>query len=90
MKLFLVHAMVFVGFILGIRGCTGELANFQTPLLFMKLWDLFYNMCVVLDLKFEQKNPAGSASSLAAKGVEKFELMTPWVFLSFQGKIRVF
>jgi hypothetical protein len=27
---------------------------------------------------------------LAAKRVEKFELMTPWAFLTFQGKIRVF
>jgi hypothetical protein len=37
--------------------------NFQTPLLLMKLWDLLDNMCVVVDLKFEQKNPPGSASS---------------------------
>jgi hypothetical protein len=27
---------------------------------------------------------------LAAKHVEKFELMTPWAFLPVQGKIRVF
>jgi hypothetical protein len=37
--------------------------NFQTPLLLMKLWDLLDNMCVVVDLKFEQKIPSGSASS---------------------------
>jgi hypothetical protein len=37
--------------------------NFQTPQLLMKLWDLLVNMCVVVDLKFEQKNPPGSASS---------------------------
>jgi hypothetical protein len=30
----------------------------------MKLWDLLDNMCVVVvDLKFEQKIPPGSASS---------------------------
>jgi hypothetical protein len=37
--------------------------NFQTPLLLMKLWDLLDNMCVVVDLKFEQKILPGSASS---------------------------
>jgi hypothetical protein len=37
--------------------------NFQTPLLLMKLWDLLENMCVRVDLKFEQKIPSGSASS---------------------------
>jgi hypothetical protein len=44
----------------------GALVNwpiFQTPLLLMKLWDLLDNMCVVVDLKFEQKIPPGSASS---------------------------
>jgi hypothetical protein len=35
--------------------------------------------------KFLQEVPL-----LAAKHIEKFELMTPWVFLTFQGKIRVF
>jgi hypothetical protein len=56
----------------------------------MKLWDLLDNMVVVVDLKFEQKIPSGSASSLAAKHVENFELVTSWAFLTFQGKIRVF
>jgi hypothetical protein len=37
--------------------------NFQTPLLLMKLWDMLDNMCVMVDLKFEQKILPGSASS---------------------------
>ena len=48
-------------FILG--GALENWPNFQTPLLLMKLWDLLDNMCVVVDLKFEQKIPSGSASS---------------------------
>jgi hypothetical protein len=71
-------------------GALENWSNFQTPQLLMKFWDLLDNMCVVVDLKWEQKIPLGSASSLAAKRVEKFELMTPWAFLTFQGKIRVF
>jgi hypothetical protein len=38
-----------------------------------------------LSKKFLQEVPL-----LAAKHVEKFELMTSWAFLTFQGKIRVF
>jgi hypothetical protein len=44
-------------------GALKKWPNFQTPQLLMKLWDLLDNMCVVVDLKFEQKNPPGSASS---------------------------
>jgi hypothetical protein len=46
-----------------VGGALENWPNFQTPLLLMKLWDLLDNMCVVVDLKFEQKIPSGSASS---------------------------
>jgi hypothetical protein len=46
-----------------IGGALENWPNFQTPLLLMKLWDLLDNMCVVMDLKFEQKIPPRSASS---------------------------
>jgi hypothetical protein len=52
---FRVHMMV--------GGALENWPNFQTPLLLMKLWDLLQNMCVRVDLKFEQKIPSGSASS---------------------------
>jgi hypothetical protein len=48
---------------LHLEGALENWPNFQTPLLLMKLWDLLDNMCVVVDLKFEQKIPSGSASS---------------------------
>jgi hypothetical protein len=38
-----------------------------------------------LSKKFLQEVPL-----LAAEHVEKIELMIPWAFLTFQGKIRVF
>jgi hypothetical protein len=39
-----------------IRGCTEELAKFlNSSVAPKKLWDLLDNMCVVVDLKFEQK-----------------------------------
>jgi hypothetical protein len=50
-------------FVLKIGGALENWPNFQTPQLLMKLWDLLDNMCVVADLKFEQKIPPGSASS---------------------------
>jgi hypothetical protein len=46
-----------------IGGALENWPNFQIPLLLMKLWDLLDNMCVVVDLKFQRKNPPGSASS---------------------------
>jgi hypothetical protein len=48
---------------LEIGGALENWPKFQTPLILMKLWDLLDNMCVVVDLKFEQKIPPGSASS---------------------------
>jgi hypothetical protein len=48
-------------FLLG--GALENWPKFQTTLILMKLWDLLDNMCVVVDLKFEQKIPPGSASS---------------------------
>jgi hypothetical protein len=46
-----------------VGGALENWPNFQTPLLLMKIWDLLDNMCVVVDLKFEQKIPSGNASS---------------------------
>jgi hypothetical protein len=50
-------------FLLVLGGALENWPNFQTPLLLMKLWDLLDSMCLMVDLKFEQKNPPGSASS---------------------------
>jgi hypothetical protein len=46
------------------RGCTGELAKFSnSSVAHETLGSALDNMCVVVDLKFEQKIPSGSASS---------------------------
>jgi hypothetical protein len=50
------HIHCAIGYQVG--GALENWPNFQTPLLLMKLWDLLENMCVRVDLKFEQKIPS--------------------------------
>jgi hypothetical protein len=60
-ELFTIHRGYMLMFCVG--GALENCPNFQSPLLLMKRWDLLDHVRVVVDRKFEQKNPPGRVSN---------------------------